>query len=662
MELLDDSDLYTSKGGRVSSSMSLSTLPSEILINVFSYLEEKDLYAIQLLSKRFYVLINDEELWKNLFVTKFNTKWFPTYSGSSKYSIEFINREVGLKEWKHNKSIRTKYVIATGSRVASPLENMLFDYPRCLCYSDGVITMLQLQQFRNNRGNRARLTYIPCTTPHGCSTMNFGINSAIFGRFDGRLYGKILNNKSYLQPIVEFDSLHSAPVTAIAIKKETNDNICVSGSENGDLIWWEDTKKIKDMKISNLPILNLGINKDYTIALDSQSIYVIYQMNVVRALPLPQQINSTEGSEENVPNASRSQYIQVQFCKFDFGSSSIVLADTKDMYVITLDPHSDTFGYIRKMNFGNDQIEEVVIDEPTALKPQNLEVAGESGCFIAVKTFLSAVKIINIRAPGSKLIVQTELTVNDDEKIFTCQITNLVIVCAMNGFINIYDNLNGELIKTIQKTEKIPSFLRISQGRLLLSNGENVIQYIKFIPDDNADTHRSNRSGSANKNSNKWKDTLNTALSVYEEEEELNERQRIEATRLLNTYGGDFEEELDSESEEITLRIALMESERIQQEQLDAENQDDELQRALRESQLINQDNGILQDPNSIDADGNAILENDDELLRALRASQVEEVNEYENNTDSQREGSNQADDDDDIQLAIALSLSELDS
>ncbi|EDO14637.1 hypothetical protein Kpol_309p6 [Vanderwaltozyma polyspora DSM 70294] len=630
--------------------MSLEKLPSEILINIFSNLDERDLFILQLLSKKFYDIINDEELWKNLFLSKFKTSYFPSYANSNKFSVEFNSRKDGLNEWKHNKSVRTKYSISSGSLVTSEIEQLLFDYPRCLCYSDGVITLLQLQQFRKTRGNKTRLTYIPCTTPQGCSTMHFDLGCAVFGRFDGRIYGKMLSTKSYLQPIVEFDDHHTGAVTAIKTV-DNNENRCISGSENGDIIWWTEAKKVKSMKLSNKPILRVEMWKDWTIVLDEEKIYVIYRMTDLNEISL----------DLDIKNINSRAPVKVHFFKVDFGSKSVLVGDTKNLYIISFNPNNNLFGFTKSMNFEDELIEEVVIDEASAKRDQRLELAGQDGCFIAIKTDLNKIYIVDIRAPGATFHLQSKIVLSNGEKAYTCQITNLVMVCALKGYVNIYDALSGELIKTVQKTEKEPGFLRISQGRLLLSNRENMVHYFKFIPDDNSETSKSGtgQSSSANRNTTKWKETLNAELELYEEEEERNELQRMENSRLLNTYGGDFTTSTDlngiEDEEELQLRIALMESENYTSNAVNAEN-DEAMRNAIQESdRLFNtEQNSTLDNQIGIDEELRMALEQsriEDELRRA---TEVENITSSVNNINS-----SSSLEDEELQLAIALSLSE---
>ncbi|CCD27213.1 SCF ubiquitin ligase complex subunit UFO1 NDAI_0K00240 [Naumovozyma dairenensis CBS 421] len=669
--------------------ITLQKLPPEILITIFSYLDEKDLILLQELSSYFNDLINDEELWKNLFKTRIHSTHFPSFSNSNKYSIEYVERIKGLNQWKHNRAIKTKYIVSPTPLInqqhqqqQDQIEKIYFDYPRCACYNDGVITLIQLQSRKNKQ---RKFTYIPCTTPQGCSTMNFNISAAVFGRFDGRVFGKLLSNKSYLTPITEFDSRHSTTVTAItnsslsssstAGNSESNLNWCVSGSENGEIIWWCETKKMKFIKISNNTILSLALLKEWTISLDEEKIYIIKNMEEIHSLPLP--ITPTAGNKP----------LQVHFFKIDFGSKQLIIADLKTLYIISFDPNQN-FGFTKSFTFEDTQttISDIVIDEQTSIREQNLQLAGNDGCFISVLTSLNEIYIINIRIPGPTIKIQTILPFHDDI-VYKCQITNLVLVVAFNGFLQIYDAINGAMIKSIQKTDQFPEFLNISQGRMIIGNG-NTIHYLQFISDDlmnKKSKHHHGSSSSRSQRGNKWNETLHSGLEMYDEEKNLAAKKERQNAKLLALYGGDLN---DMDDEEIQLKIALMESEEansirdnnilttqasVHDGNEEEEEEEEDLQRAIEESRRLHE------------SENSFANEDDEDFLRAIEQSRLIEQEDIEStnrirtrrsplsthnhpNVSSQNNINDQTDtsptdnitEDEQLQLAIALSLSEI--
>lgn len=639
----------------------LLELPAEILINILSHLDEKDLYVLQQVCSSLRRLVNDEELWKNLFISQIHTNHFPSFAQTPKYSIEYVERQQGLREWGHNRAVKTKYVIAPSPRFQVQIESLLFDYPRCACYNDGVITVVQLHQ----RRKKDRLVYIPCTTPQGCSTMHFNINSAVFGRFDGRVFGKLLSNKSYLTPVTEFNARHTHSVTAIATSssQDFSEDWSVSGSANGELMWWRETKLVKNMRVSNRPIQRLALYKNWTIALDDDKIFVIHVMDQVHTLVLP-----------TVQNEAGAQVaIIVQFLKVDFGAKCAVIADLKNLFVVTFDPEHN-FGYLRSLQI-DEGISNLVVDEATCRREQNSNFAGGDGCFLAALIADNSVKVIDIRSPGNSLKVITHL--HFDKEVHTCQVTNLVVVCALAGSLQIFDAASGELIKTVQKTDKDPQFLGLSQGRMVVAS-RNVIQYLQYIPEGRV--HKK-RAGSNNKGQSiKWEKEVNLGLDIYDEEEQLRFERAERNQRLIEDYGGDLSEE------ELHVRIALMESESAAQQNPQAEQDDHEtdedLARALEESRRQHEHEDLL----------NSFADDDDEDFRdALGRSLAAERRRYPRarlrhntpegrtnqeadtpiNDESRSSGQpqhdhhqqgqrQQADDEEELQLAIALSLSEM--
>lgn len=669
--------------------MPFEELPPEILINVFSYLDEKDLYVLQSLSHRFYELINDEELWKNLFLTRLHTCYFPSFSKSHKFSNEYIERVRGIREWKHNSLIKTKYNISPtpyqhrmsiNNNGPQVIEDLIFQYPKLACYHDGIITLVQLQSKRSKIKNR--IVYIPCTTPQGCSTMHYNINSAVFGRFDGRVFGKLLTNKSYLQPVTEFDSSHSACVTAIATANptmidSTTKDWSVSGSENGEIIWWLETKKYKSLKFGNDPILRLSlVNKKMTIALDEKHIYVIENMERVHSIDIPR-------------DPETNKKLPIHFFKVDFGSMNLIMADLKSVFLISLNLTKD-FGQVKvlKIKDPTEHITDIVIDDETARREQDTQLAGEDGCFIGISTSLMKILVINTRKVTFVTMNSESLyqeikplrTFQFDEHIHASQITNLVLVCALAGTIQIYDVLSGELVKTVQKTDKIPQFLRVTQGRMIVSSG-NVVHYLQYLPDDDEKSEISKKSHSNRQRSNKWNETLNSEVQMYNEKLKLEEEREYENQRLLEAYGGD----LDGDEEDVQLRIALLESQNatsgsgtsgsansnpVSNNDTAEVDEEEQLRLAIAESLRLQELQDEVQtalhmedDPEFVAAVENANREQQERVSRRTQRSMFAEEqpparSSVPNTSNEAR--TQQEIDDEELQIAIALSLSEV--
>ncbi|QHS75198.1 SCF ubiquitin ligase complex subunit UFO1 [Saccharomyces paradoxus] len=663
------------------SGLVLQDLPPEILINIFSHLDEKDLFTLQELSTHFRNLIHDEELWKNLFKSRVHTTHFPTFSQSSKFSVEYIERTRGLHHWQHNKAIRTKYTIMPTRNWNQPsIERIVFDYPRVAAYNDGTITILQLQNHKRQKKFK-KLIYIPCTTPQGCSTMDFNINAAVFGRFDGRVFGKLLSNKSYLTPVMEFTGRHSAGVTAICNSESwdtSREDWSVSGSENGEVIWWCENKLVKMWKVSNRVIWKLAFFKDWTLIMDDEKLYIIYQMQELHSI--------------DIPRDAGEQPMRVRFFKMDFGSMTLVLADLNNVYTISVNPNGN-FGNLRKLEMP-EQICAIEIDAKTSQREQNWQFAGDDGCYISLLTIQNILYIINIRdlsAAGLKV----QCKISFDEQVYVSQVTNLIVVVALPNTLQILNAMTGELIKSVLKTDKFPEFLKVSQDKIIMGSG-NVLNYLTFVSGDSKKHHHSSKGKNAI--SNKWNETLNTELQYYDEDEDLRRKRQSEISRLINAYGGDLEFLGNADEEDdIQLRIALLESQEVQARnqaetgELLGDDEDEQLRRALEESQLIHQAQ-MNRPANQNNNTNDEIDEDDEEFLRAIRQSRLEDERRRDlrshatgrrngplsdeafttDGADSSEQASteNTIDSavgvdagnnvDEDLQLAIALSLSEI--
>lgn len=692
---------------------SLETLPTEILFNILAYLDEPDLCNLQQISPLLNLIITDDELWKYLFRARLNTNKFPSVSKSNDFHTEYITRRDTLLRWRHNRVIRTKYAVtpfrthlaaaaAAAQNNLNSIENLVFAYPRCACYHDGTITLIHLQ----NKRSRQRLTYIPCTTPQGCSTLDFSINAAVFGRFDGRVFGKLLSNKSYLTPATEFNSSHSTCVTAIAsLANDTshaNEHRCVSGSENGELIWWEDTKKIASLKPTNSVIWKIYYWKDFTLALDHNRLYVIVNHTTVYSLALPLSVIRPGMTRIN-PNLQPQEILQ--FINVDFGSKSLIMASNSTLFTLCFDP-DNSFGSLQSIKikdiFPNvsTTITNVYLDETTALKEQDFSLAGNDGCYIAVQTSDNDIAIINIRNIANMIKIQT--TLSFDEQIHAIKVTNLLLVVAIANQVHIMDSSTGSPIKIIQKTDKYPQFLDISENKILVGSG-NLLHLLEFISNKNKkldgdenDIGTISTSKSHKNRSTKWIETLNSQIDNFDEDENYRRTQRLEHDRLLDTYGGDitptsrYNDQLltmvnddGNNDDDIQLRIALLESQSANTgdaTHAEDDNENEQLRRAIEESQRLQEENLTSMyhnEDNVADDYEDEGVDDDEEFRRVLELSRNEQEQSHRprnravhllagdsaqaaNPSNTATSNTNAMSEDEELQLALALSLSEV--
>lgn len=674
--------------------VSLQDLPREVLIRVCSFLDEQDVLSLQVVSREFRSLLQDQEFWKQLVNQRLATLNFPCVSREAGYMDEFYERKYLLNTWKHNKVVKNKYTInpyRPGNIDAGAIERCIFQYPRCYLYNEGTITIAQLNKAPGSAGgaNRKKFTYIPCTTPQGCSTMDFNMNAAVFGRFDGRVFAKLLTKNTFLTPVVEFDQCHTnrSCVTAINIMMNSQfesgkSTICVSGSELGEIIWWQDNTMLKRLQLSTQPIIKLFLYQwdsmtNYTVAMDSAlNVYVVVNKDTVSTLSLITDVEPLQNLKIN----------DIHFIKIDFGDINLIISTIDSLYVVSLDIEKD-FGHCTSFHISSlenqqlDPIKDLYIDETTALTKRDHTLAGSDGCYIGLVTQSNEILIINIREKLSnqndKLRLHKRLIFN--EIINSCQLNNLILAVTLNDNLKILDPTTGDLLKTVNKVDRGTQYIKICDNKIITTTG-NTLNYYQFNSTSNAATHHGKKRshhGPRGKNivSNKWNMTLNSAKKLFDEEEDRLQDRIRENNRLLDEYGGDIEE-LTNE-DDINLRIALLESQSTNNQQPTIStsntqlNEDEELKRAIEESERLQHLNEHGDDE-------------DEEFRRALELSRQEQDQQSEprtirrsrlplsdestphsatpqqTNTQTHPQSSNNTTEDEDLALAIALSLSEI--
>lgn len=571
--------------------MSLSPLlklPLELWIMILARLDEQDLknlnFAIPVI---FQNLINDNELWKQIFKQLYNTIYFTNLSKSNNYYDEFCLKLKYLKEWKHNRGIKTKYTISThanGHGEVDQVEHLVFEYPKLATYNNGVITILNLE---NNLHKKAsRMTYIPCTSPQGCSTMNFNLHAANFGRYDGRVFGKNLTNKSYLSPVIEYDSIHSTSVSSVASFSNTNksdDLYCCSGDFNGQLIWWLNSKKFHQIQLSNFKISHIFLPKrNTTVVIDaSNRLYLIIFSSTNEKDHFDIKNIAFDMKSTALPIDARFEISQV---KVDYGGRNLIVCDNNNMYIVSVD--QETFGEYKKYSFGlNENIQHMTIDETTAMKKQDIELIGYDGCYVSILTEQNnntIVYVFNIRSPLK--VVKPQCVLPFQEKCYVTCVNNVVLLVAFEKKIGIFNALNGDELRVNTKLkEKYPQFLKMSHGKIVIGSNDT-FQFLQYVKD----IHSLNSRQAAKSRKPVVKSLKSSnAMSVQFDEYQLELNEQLENEKyqemLKTKYGGtvdngEFLTGNEVDDEEMHLRIALMESQ--------AQQTIDEHQRELDEQQF----------------------------------------------------------------------------
>ncbi|KAH3685202.1 hypothetical protein WICPIJ_003831, partial [Wickerhamomyces pijperi] len=204
----------------------LLSLPIELQLQIFQNLHIQDLHTLSQTCHTLHKLINNDELWKRLFQKKYQTTRFSSFSRSHKFAIELLKRDDNLKVWKRGISVNRNSPVQV-----SGVHDIQLNYPRLTMLTDqGTIKALALDKFKS----KTKIDYeVPVTSMNGCTSFQLGEKYGIFGRFDGRLFLKVLgpSKTAFVTSVVKFDKDHQSAVTCVYCD-ELN-GVVYSGDENG---------------------------------------------------------------------------------------------------------------------------------------------------------------------------------------------------------------------------------------------------------------------------------------------------------------------------------------------------------------------------------------------------------------------------------------------
>lgn len=589
--------------------VSLLDLPVELIIQILSYLEVSDIYNIYDTCELLKNIINDDELWKNIFLTKFKTIKFSSVTKSYKYSIELIRRQQILTKWKKATGTHKNLIIDVPN-----VEKLVFNYPKVISFSDqGEINILSIDK------GKSEVT-IPITTPNGCTCYHFNSFGSVFGRFDGKIFTKLLNNRSsYISSITQFSDSHGCSVTSIY-----NDELnCFSGDEHGFIFKWDlkNRNLIKKFKISDQSILKIKGSNNLIISMDFNKIHIV-ENNSIKSIELV-------------------DFENIQFFNVDFASKLIILTNMNNLRIYSFGENS--FGKFNEFNLSNnDQFYKISLE---IKKNLDLRIAGNDGCNLGLLTINGLVISINIRnliLKNNK--IQPQLLFNPIFDNLNIPVgippissidvnSSVILLGSYNGFAATYDILTGDFIKLV--STRIPKrYLLLTENSFLIpvksvklglnneSNGllliNNIIQYFQFGNLANEQGAQKKVKKSINVNFNDRKNLIQNKIKNEIDDLDFNEFEDYKNEKLLNKYNGD---EL-TDQEQIELAMVLNNSLNDQTNNNNNDNEhndeDDDLAKALELSRLGSSFNSPINDNDLADDDYEL------QLQEALRRSLYE--------------------------------------
>lgn len=215
--------------------MSLANLPTELLIQVFSHLDPQTLQEMGLVCHSWHNLIKDNTVWYRVFVARY-PRAVPVFSATLRtksWRRELIHRDELLCAWTRGRSsVRTYSLARDLSRPSSVLAD--FQRGRMLAY-DATMGGLLTCDLSSGRG----ISHALCAIPAGCTTYSVGRHFMIFGRWDGSVYGSLLERKNILcagmRRLQTAPGRHSGLITASAVCRGDLPKQGIPGAFTGDI-------------------------------------------------------------------------------------------------------------------------------------------------------------------------------------------------------------------------------------------------------------------------------------------------------------------------------------------------------------------------------------------------------------------------------------------
>lgn len=518
-------------------------LPPELIVVILSYLDVRDLHAIADTCSSLNHVINDQELWKNVFRTRFFADHFSSVSRSRKFSVELFERNEVLKEWRKARSTHRLIPLKTVHTMEVSLQ-----YPLVLAFHDeGSMYISQIDRAKPDIN-------IPVTTSQGSTSVSFDSKNSAFGTNAGQVYIKPLGRKDVWSSAISVKEDHETMVTAIHVgsqfvySADASGHVMVSDIKTGVVE--------KHYQLGSIIIAKIQGFKETVVAVDADKIYII---NADRRGSI-QTINHTAGYE---------------FFEVDFAGKTIVLANRQTIHTYSFDPQ--WFGSTSTYSTDSSEIiTHLVMEKRDSVTSREVKIAGQDGLNVAV--VISSTRIITFNIRRSILKPQSEFSPEFKDVPLNnpiCSIdvnSSVVLVGSYSGwgfssYAAVYDVLNGEFIRTVSKKIQkkylthgvreyfVPvRFVRLGRNnqRYGILEVNNVVQYFQFGEDpaeQNSKKAKKNLVGVVSERKNKFNKTIKT--QVYDMEHD--EYQQFIKEEMVDKYNGS--DLLNGEDIEVALAL-----------------------------------------------------------------------------------------------------------
>lgn len=604
-------------------SFHINDLPPEILVEVFGHLELTQLPQIQLVCKYWAGIISNPSIWEHLFNSKFGASdVFPSWSGSSRWVVEYLARSSGLKRWKKAQSEHTNYQILNEFADNITLTN--FEGDKLMVYSriGNSVNICGLRWGKNQ-------TFVPGDNNH-VTLADINWHYLVFATRDS-LYVKSLagatvsSSRLSTKEIIQLGGIKRIKVREICDKFKDKPDILICTS-NRLMIFNLNGETVKEFEFED--IIDFGTDFKSVVVVCNTKIWII---------------KMDDYSIEEM--AFEVEVQDVQDIDFDFDDDNLIVHQSREAIVFNYRSQSvSSISFPMDVKFGKLQ---------HSRGKRNPLLVGKDGLFYATVLIDDTVVVWSVR-DHQKIITKFKsefkyknLGLGDTNEVCSIELNSgVVIVGGYNGFANVHDIFTGKQLR--ECSVKFPKkYTHMYQYRIPVreikvngnhSNGiiicGDLVQYFQFGEDTNKALKSSKKKKFIAEST--YKNNTKKMIKDQLEDYEINEYHNNQMHQIIDKYNGQGDGEDD-----IELAIALSKS--TLQEIPNEEIEDEDLRKAL---ELSKEDHEI-----------------DDEIRKALLASTQDDLHnphQYEEvQTGSSRTNEPDEEEDEELKRALELSLLE---
>ncbi|KAJ1984306.1 hypothetical protein H4R34_000730 [Dimargaris verticillata] len=157
-------------------------LPDEVLVYCFTYLDPHDLTKLQLVCRKWFRLVNDEQSWKAAFLKHFGSQIPTQRLAAQSWRLEYIRRLALLRRWSSHRQRKITFEPKIG-----PLDTAFIELAdqRMLVGSLAQGLVLRCDPLTGTVNRRTPYYAHPDDFPSSVSTMAFRPGAVAFGFLDG---------------------------------------------------------------------------------------------------------------------------------------------------------------------------------------------------------------------------------------------------------------------------------------------------------------------------------------------------------------------------------------------------------------------------------------------------------------------------------------------